>query len=212
MPMPPSLYLVLGAVAVPVGLCASVMAPIASLAGALITVGLVMLVSTAGMLLAADWRAEVESRQTWAEVAPVLADWSPADREQVPAVGTRYVGAFDQDALREVFRRHRFPPPQARASLEEPAASSASQRAPIHWASTQATYETDQGSASGEESNTGPGLTDHRTDQVTSVASRATAKKVAVGTGRRVTRQYCALDGTSGRLVVNANSNWLEAR
>ena len=207
--IPRSLYLVIGAVAAPLGLCVGVMAPVASLVGALITVGLVMLVSTAGMLLAADWRAEVESRQTWAEVAPVLADWSPAVREHLPAVGTPYLGALDQDALREVFRRHRFLSPHARASLEEPAASSTSQLAPTHWASTQATYEADQGSATGEENNTGPVLTNNRTDQATRVASRAAAKKVTVGAGRRVAREYCALDGTSVRLVVNARSNWL---
>ena len=208
--IPRSLYLVIGAVAAPLGLCVGVMAPVASLASALITVGLVMLMSTAGMLLAADWRAEVESRRARAEVAPLLADWSPAVREQGPAVGTRYVGAFDQDALREVFRGHRFLSTQGRAaSLEELAASSALQRAPTHWASTQATYEADQGSASGEETNTGPVLTDNRTNQATWAAYRVGAKKVTVGAGQRVTRQYRALDETSVRLVVNARSNWL---
>src|SRR5688500_6977681 len=69
-----SLYLAVGAAAAPVGLCASAMAPVAGVLAGAIAVGLVLLVTAAGALLAADWRAEVGSRQAWAEVASAWAE------------------------------------------------------------------------------------------------------------------------------------------
>ena len=74
MAVPRSLYLVAGAAAAPAGLCASAMAPVAGVLAGAIAVGLVLLLTAAGALLAADWRAQVESRQVWAEVASAWAD------------------------------------------------------------------------------------------------------------------------------------------
>src|SRR4026208_677758 len=90
MPVPRSLYLVVGAAAAPVGLCAGAMAPLASVPAGTIAVGLVLLLTAAGALLAADWRMEAESRQAWAEVAPARAEWNAGVRRQSAHIERRY--------------------------------------------------------------------------------------------------------------------------
>ena len=104
----------------PAGLCVSATAPIAGVLAGTIAVALVMLVSTAGALLAADWRADQQSRQTWAEVAPALAEWNPVVRGEAGDIETRYLLACDNDALRDMFRVNRFLPPQGAAVMELP--------------------------------------------------------------------------------------------
>jgi hypothetical protein len=37
-----------------------------------------ILIAAAGALLVADWRADLESRQAWAELAPRVAEWNEA--------------------------------------------------------------------------------------------------------------------------------------
>ncbi len=82
MSVPRTLYVVVGAIAAPVGVCVGAMAPVAGILAGTIAVALVMLVTTAGVLLAADWRADQQSRQAWAEVAPALAEWNPIVRKE----------------------------------------------------------------------------------------------------------------------------------
>ena len=108
MPVPRSLYLVIGAVAAPLGLCVSAMAPVAGVLTGTIAVGLVMLLSTAGALLAADWRADQQSRRAWAEVAPALAEWQTIVGAEAGNIETQYLPAFADDAQHNVFRTRRW--------------------------------------------------------------------------------------------------------
>jgi hypothetical protein len=111
-----SLYLVVAAIAAPVGLCVSAMAPLAGVLAGVIGVGLVMLVSAAGTLLAVDWRAEVERQRAWAEVVPALAESNAGVPAEGTVIDTRYSPAFVSDPLRDVFRVWRFLPPQGAAN------------------------------------------------------------------------------------------------
>src|SRR5687767_5437261 len=103
MPVPRSLYLVVGVIAAPVGVCTSAIAPLAGMLAGAIAVGLMLLVTAACVLLTADWRTEVESRQAWVEVAPTSAQWNPTVGKAVGAVETQYLPAHADDALRDVF-------------------------------------------------------------------------------------------------------------
>jgi hypothetical protein len=78
-----------------------------------------MLLGAAGALLAADWRAEQQSRQAWAEVAPALAEWKPIVRKEVGDIETRYPPAVADDRLRELLRAHRFLEPPAAVARSE---------------------------------------------------------------------------------------------
>lgn len=75
------------------------------------TAAVALLVTTASTLLAADWRADVESREAWAQINIAAAELSlPA----IPAMGDdldpRYLAAVDEVALRHVLQAHRFAP------------------------------------------------------------------------------------------------------
>ena len=115
MAVPRSLYLLVGAAAAPVGVCASALAPVAGVLAGAVAVRLVLLLTAAGALLAADWRTEAESRQAWAEVAPRWAEGKAGVRRQSADIDTRYLAASEKEALRRVFRVHRVLPSQAAA-------------------------------------------------------------------------------------------------
>jgi len=90
----------------------SVLTLVHTLALALIAV-LAMLVTTAGTLVAADWRADVQSRHAWAQidvaaVAELSLDAGAATPSQIES---RYPSPVDNEALRSVFRAHRFASP-----------------------------------------------------------------------------------------------------
>jgi hypothetical protein len=92
---------------------------------AVVLVGvLAMLVTAAGSLMAADWRAEVASRQAWAEIGIELAELC---QPEPSAIDPCYLVTTDNHGLQSVFRAHRLAPPSAapgtRAHL--PAAASA---------------------------------------------------------------------------------------
>ena len=70
---------------------------------------LAMLVTTAGSLLATDWRADAASRQAWAEIDVAAAELRLPAKSVAPSlVDPRYLTATDDDALPSVFRTHHF--------------------------------------------------------------------------------------------------------
>jgi hypothetical protein len=207
MPVPRSLYLLVGAAAAPVGLCASAMAPVAGVLAGAVAVGLVLLVTAAGALLAADWRAEVDSRQAWAEVAPARAEWDAGDRRQSADIDTRYWAASEKEALRRVFRVQRVGPSQAAAVMELPAAGSASQSALTQSLCTGMTRECPQRSASDKVHDAGASVGDDLAGQSTFAGSRA-AKSLSVAAGGGAARSTCGAGGTAVRLAVNAGLSW----
>jgi hypothetical protein len=79
------------------------------------TAAVVLLVTTASALLAADWRADVQSREAWAQIDTAAAELSlPANHMSRDNLDPRYLQAVGEGALRHVFQAHRFAP---RASL-----------------------------------------------------------------------------------------------
>ena len=83
---------------------------------------LAILVTTAGTLLAADWRAEVASRQAWAEIDVAAGKFRlPAGRVAPPQIDPRYLTVTDGEPLRSVFDAYRF---TALAPEVEPASCS----------------------------------------------------------------------------------------
>lgn len=100
---------------------------VTALAVALVAI-LAMLVTTAGTLLAADWRADVSGRQAWAEMEFAAAELRlPAVAVAPSQIDPRYLIATDSAALRSVFRAHRFTSqaPTPEASTHTPATSHA---------------------------------------------------------------------------------------
>jgi hypothetical protein len=96
-----------------------------------------ILIAAAGALLVADWRADLESRQAWAELAPRVAEWNEAmGCEAVDRLDPAYLPALDSDAVRRVLRSHRsvvaVAPVQAIAETcsRRPAAGDVSDAAP----------------------------------------------------------------------------------
>ena len=211
MPVPRSLYLVIGAVAAPVGLCVSATMPVAGVLAGTIAVGLVVLVSAAGALLAVDWRAELQSRQAWAELAPAMIEGSlVAASEAAPHLDPRYLSACDNDALRDVFRVHRILRPQAAAEMELPVASSAPQAAPTPSFPTRTGCQAAQGGRVDGENDVRALLSDGPIDQATLGASRARpTNSLTFVAGRQRAGDYCVVDGTRVRLTVNAGPNCL---
>jgi hypothetical protein len=70
---------------------------------------LAMLVTTAGTLLAADWRADVVSRRACAEIDVAAAEFLlPAGRVVPPQIDPRYLAATNGGTLPGVFGAHRF--------------------------------------------------------------------------------------------------------
>jgi hypothetical protein len=179
-----------------------------------IAVGLVMLVSAAGALLAADWRAEVASRHAWAEAAPALAEWDAGIRAQGADIDRRYPPAFVSYTLREVFRvRHLLPPqaaaimelpPQAAAIMELPPPALACPRAGGQALPTRAASEAAQGTAPERVSDASA-----RLGHGSSIAKPANSLAVLIG--RQTAPGYCSVAGSRIRLVVNAGSNWPES-
>jgi hypothetical protein len=81
------------------------------LAVALVAV-LAMLVTTAGTLLVADLRADAANRQAWAEIGLAVAELGlPAGTVAPSHIDPRYLTATDNEALRSIFREHRFTSP-----------------------------------------------------------------------------------------------------
>jgi hypothetical protein len=75
-----------------------------------VVVALAMLVTTAGTLLAADWRADVASRQAWAEIDVAAVEFRlPAGRVASSQIDPRYLTATDSGPLRSVFGAHFAP-------------------------------------------------------------------------------------------------------
>jgi|KBSSwiStaDraftv2_1062776.scaffolds.fasta_scaffold56137_2 hypothetical protein len=207
MPVPRSLYLAVGAAAAPASLCAGAMVPVAGVLAGTIAVGLVLLVTAAGALLAADWRTEAESRQAWAEVAPRWAEWKAGVRRQSADIDTRYLAASEKEALRRVFCVHRVLPSQAVAVMELPAAGSASQPALTQLLCTRMARECSQRSASDRGSDAGASVRDDLAGRTTFERSRA-AKSQRVAAGGGAARSTCVAGGTAVRLAVNAGPCW----
>lgn len=80
---------------------------------------LVVLVTTAGILLAADWRADVASHQAWADI-----DVAAAELRLPSQIDPLYLSSTTGEALQSVFRAHRFTSlaPTPEASTHTPAA------------------------------------------------------------------------------------------
>jgi hypothetical protein len=77
-----------------------------ALAIAVVTI-LAILVTTAGTLLAADWRAEVAARQAWADIDVAAAELRLPAKSVAPSlVDPRYLTATTGEALPSVFRTH----------------------------------------------------------------------------------------------------------
>ena len=93
---------------------------------------LAVLVTVAGALLAADWRADVQSRQAWVDVNVAAAELSlPVSLVACGDLDPRYLPAVDNEALRRVFEAHRFAPPARMLDSAErasPSTAAASQR------------------------------------------------------------------------------------
>jgi hypothetical protein len=78
-----------------------------------VTAVLAILVAAAGALVAADWRADIQARQVWARLDAVAAELSlPITRMTPWEVDPRYLPAAGNEALRSVFRAHRFASPE----------------------------------------------------------------------------------------------------
>jgi hypothetical protein len=183
------------------------LAPVAGVLAGAIAVGLVLLLTAAGALLAADWRTEAESRQAWAEVAPRWAEWKAGDRRQPADVDARYLATSDKEALRQVFRVHRVPPSQAAAVMELPDAGSASQPALAQLRCAGMARECPQRSASDRGNDAGASVRDGLAGQTTFERSRA-AKSVRVAAGGGAARSTCVVGGTAVRLAMNAGPCW----
>lgn len=125
MVFPRTLHLLAGAVA---GLGSALWLTAAGSLGGVIAVGgvlalaptlavtliavLAMLVTTVGTLVAADWRADVQSRQAWAQIDVAMAElWPPSGTATPSQIDPRYLAAVDIEALRSVFRAYRFASP-----------------------------------------------------------------------------------------------------
>lgn len=95
------------------------------------TAAVTLLVTAAGALLAADWRADVQSREAWARMNAAAAGSSlSATRASCGEVDCRYAPAADNEVVRRIFRAHRLelrPPALDRAEGVSPRAAVASQ-------------------------------------------------------------------------------------
>jgi hypothetical protein len=73
---------------------------------------LMMLVTTAGTLLAADWRADAARHQVWAEIGIAATELHlPARKVAPPQIDPRYLMAANGEPLRSVFDAHCFTAP-----------------------------------------------------------------------------------------------------
>jgi hypothetical protein len=164
------------------------------------TVVVAMLIAAAGALLMEDWRADLESRQAWAGLAPLVAEWNEAVGGQaVHGVDPRYLSALDNDAVQRVLRSHRSAiaavPVQA---IAESCAASAISRSPSAVdASDAAPTATCNGESSTAEVSRGGGIERARVFTAASL----------VACDRRVAFARCAEHGVPTRLVVNG-SGW----
>jgi hypothetical protein len=154
-----------------------------------------MLIAAAGALLVADWRADQESRQAWAELAPRVAEWNEAmGCDVVDRLDPAYLPALDSDTVRRVLRSHR----------------SAIAVAPV-----QAITETcSRYPAAGDVSDAAPTATcsgEIRTAEVSRRGqierARAPTAATLVESDHRVAFARCAEHGVPTRLVVNG-SGW----
>jgi hypothetical protein len=171
------------------------MAPLAGVLAGAIAVGLVLLVTAAGALLAADWRAEVESRQAWAEVASAWAEGHAGVGLESADIDAGYVPAIETDALRRIFGTHRVLPPRAVAGAELPAAKSVSRPAPARSLAARTAWEGLRGSASDGGNDAGASVGGDPAGHATLERSRP-AKRLGVASGGGV------------RLAVNAGPGW----
>jgi hypothetical protein len=208
MSVPRTLYVVVGAIAAPVGVCVGAMAPVAGILAGTIAAALVMLVTTAGVLFAADWRAEVESRQAWAEVALALREWNPIVRKEVGGIETRYPPALADDGLRELFRAHRFLPPRPAAVMELAVAGSAFSVAPAESFPTGKACKGAPDDRGDGENDAGSLVKDNPIDRGTLGWARPTKSEAAV-VGRRAAFGVWVAGRSQVRLAVNAGPNWL---
>ena len=207
MAVPRSLYLAVGAAAAPVGLCASATAPVAGVLAGTIAVGLALLLTAAGALLAADWRTQVESRQAWAEVASAWAECSAGVGLELADIDAGYVPAIETDALCRVFGIHRVLPSRAVAGVELPAASSVSLPARARALPTRTAWEGLQRSASDRGNDAGASVGGDPTGHATLERSRP-AKNLSVPAGGGAARSWRVAGGTGVRLAVNAGAGW----
>jgi len=209
MSVPRTLYVVVGAIAAPAGVCVGAMAPVAGILAGTIAAALVLLVTTAGALLAADWWADQQSRQAWAEVAPALAEWKPIVRTEVGDIETRYPPAVADDVMRELLRAHRFLPARA-AVMEVPVVRSAFPAAAMQSLPTRMPCPVAQWSQPVGENDARAVLRACAIDEAMLGVSRGRpANSVTLVAGGVRAGGYYAVDGTRARLVVNAGPSWL---
>lgn len=88
-----------------------------------LVVVLAMLVTAAGSLVVADWRADAASRQAWAEIGIAAAEFC---RPPLSQIDPCYLVTTDSHALQSVFRAHHLAAPSAApdARAHLPAAAS----------------------------------------------------------------------------------------
>jgi hypothetical protein len=157
----------------------------------------VAMLIAAGALLVADWQADLESRQAWAELAPLVAEWNEAvGREAAHRLDPRYQSALDNDAVHRVLRSQRpaIAVPRVRAIAEMCSASAISRSpAPVD-ASDAAPSATCSDGSTAEVSRGG---------QIERT-SAATAP-IFVAFDRRVALARHAEHGVRTRLVVNGS-------
>lgn len=94
-----------------------------------VTAVLAVLITTASALVAADWRADADSRQGWAQGRSAAAEFCLPFNAGAPGeIDPRYLPAGDNGALRSVFRAHRFvsATPALEATTHRPGAICAS--------------------------------------------------------------------------------------
>ena len=162
------------------------------------TVVLAMLVAAAGALLVADWRADLESREAWVELAPLVAECNEAvGCEAAYRLDPRYLPALDNDAVQRVLRSHRSAIAVApvRAVAETCSASAVSRSpGPVDSSDTAPTATCNAGSRTAEVS---------RGNQI----ERASAARDSnfVASDRRVAFARFGEHGVRTRLVVNGS-------
>jgi hypothetical protein len=72
---------------------------------------LAVLVTAAGALLAADWRADLQSRQAWVDVNVAVAELIlPGGLVACGDLDPRYLPVVDNEPLRRIFEAHRWAP------------------------------------------------------------------------------------------------------
>jgi hypothetical protein len=172
---------------------------LAEILAAALVLGLVVLITMSGALLAADWQADTENRQAWAAVAPAWAAQRPADIQLERAdIETRYRAILDSAALRQSVPLYLLP--------ERAAPSPASTVMPEAGVSSPSA---DPTQASGRVSDRGEHADARRDDarELPSCAGTQAAKKLPLVYGRKRVGVH-RMVGIRRLLAVNDRMYW----